>query len=43
MFHTNWFGREYHLTLNRKGNLTSHPGNESKCKRVHYNRRGEKI
>ena len=43
MFHTNWFGRVYHLVPNKKGNLVSHRGDAEKCKRVHYDRRGNKL
>ena len=43
MFHTIWFGKEYHLTLNRKGVLISHKGGAPHCHRVHYNAKGQKI
>lgn len=43
MFHTNWFGKVYHLSHNRKGNLMSHQGDAEKCKRVHYDWRGRKL
>ena len=32
----------YHWTFNRKGNLSLHRGEAEKCKRVHYNQRGDK-
>lgn len=43
MYNTIWFGKEYHLSPNKKGNLTLHAGVGPKCKRVHYNSRGQKL
>lgn len=38
-----FFGKTYHWTYNRRGKLTLHKGNHfATCRRVHYNKSGEK-